>query len=926
MGRHSDALAQAQQRFNDLERTIDSRLGAAQGAIMAAESAREARLASALRQARGVAGSGACPAYADWTDPRWRDWRPPAGSAASGATALDATNVSELRIGEIADGVPATLPWDGVPIVLVTADAAAADRARAALRGLAVRAAAAHGQQAALHLIDPVQLGFGFPEREHLGTAAPSTGDAAADLKAVVDAVRVRGVDAPTKHVVVAFDYPRGYGYQGAELLGRLARLGVAGVQLVIHHDLTSDKPGAHDDLDLDAAVVVRVHGDGPASGPWGPFTAQLDAAPPTALVAALARHFQQTSTADDTQPVAWADAHERDPARWWTGDASAFVTATLGRQANGTLLDLTLGHDQDGESRAHVVIGGNSGSGKSVLLRTFVTSLATRYGPDVLRFYLIDGQNGTAFSGYRTLPHADLVALDAPVDLVRSILADLDSELTRRSSLLAKRGVTDITAYQRLGARDMPRLVVVIDEYQRLIERDAREEAIKVLQRIAAQGRKAGVHLVLSSQRFHATGLLNQDALFANIRTRIALSLATDSLDGLDEFGREGRALIRSHCTSVGRAVVNEQGGADGANVAGQVSQLTEDEHAALVADLTALADRRAGGAGSRPVLIDGKEQPDPADNLQLAALARVDAASAQALSRWATSHPSAGGLRAASWHPYDHPLPFIAGRSLSVHGSTVAAVLRKSGENVMLVADDPDVLTGLMLAGLTAIELGVRPGALRVQVLAQLPPPGRWYGALTTRLAGLLGVRGHAIEWATTQAEAEALVADAVAELERRGGLDPVSLADCGPHLVVAAGLERLAVFRQQEGRYELTASPATASLLRLAKDGPALGIHVVLGFTDRAGWDAVLPARSTRHFTHRFVRQLSDADSRALLDSGFGHRVNAALADGDVIGPDRAGYAHRTTGEESIFLPYEADERLDSALAAFVNGGIS
>lgn len=845
---------------------------------------------------------------------------------------------SELRVGELIDpaGLPATVPvFGGRTVVVETETAPAAERARGLLRSLALRAATALGDRVVLHLIDPHQEGFGFPERGVLPQDVPRTDDVGRDLKAVIDAgfafqQRHPGLTytdltpeqqrAEPVHVVLAQDFPRGYGYQAVEHLNRVANLAPSGVQLIVHHHVTADHGAAH--LDLMTPVVVSLDAAGRATDAWGSLVARVDAPPPLEFVAALAARMPVSSVpgerSEDAVTLPWSSVNSTDPATWWQGDASREVRATFGRTVDGQPLELPLGQDAAGNSAAHAVIGGTNGSGKGVLLQSAILSLATRYSPDDLRFYLLDGQNGVTMQDFADLPHADLVTINTPIDLARGVLTDVGSELTRRDEMLTGAGVSNIAGYWSAGGRHMPRLVVVIDEYQALFAGDRRDEAAGILTRIAAQGRKVGLHLVLASQRFHASGLLNQNALFDNIATRISLNLPTDAIDGLDEFARDGRELIRTHATDRGKAVVNARGGAEGASVAGLVAYAAPDETKALVSELAARAD--AEGERRRPVVIDGDAQPRPADSRTLAALSRTDAADHAALKAWASSDARAGGLAASGWQPYDHPFPFIVGRTFSVYGPAFAKVDRAAEHNVMLVAGDPEVLTGMVLGGLASAALGVAPGRLTVALGAELPPPGSWAGVLSDGLPALLGRRGHTVRTYRSASDAVALLDAAVAELDRRAVLDPIALSELGPYLFVIVGADRVPALRRVEGRYEMGPSEGGQKLERLLKEGPFVGVHGVVGFTSRAVWSQVMPEKGRRLFVHRFVQQVSEDDSRLLLDSTFGFKVMPP----GVGGPQRAGYANRDSGAETVFLPYTTAGRPLDDLGAFFSGG--
>lgn len=221
MGRHADELSRVRAQLAEADRAVTAGLASAAGALEMATEAHRVRLAVAVDQARSAFSAGRCEDYAPWDAPCWRSW--------TSGFHLPA----ELRLGEIdadlAVPLPATVPlFDGRTVVLATSGSAAAGHARSALRGLAVRAAAALGPSAVLHLVDPYWEGYGYPEREQLGNAAPLARDVGAALSAVIQAACP---DAATvvRQVVLAMDFPRGYGYQGAELLNRVARLAPAG-------------------------------------------------------------------------------------------------------------------------------------------------------------------------------------------------------------------------------------------------------------------------------------------------------------------------------------------------------------------------------------------------------------------------------------------------------------------------------------------------------------------------------------------------------------------------------------------------------------------------------------------------------------------------------------------------------------------------
>lgn len=183
-----------------------------------------------------------------------------------------------------------------------------------------------------------------------------------------------------------------------------------------------------------------------------------------------------------------------------------------------------------------HGLVAGTTGSGKSELLQTIVASGATANRPDEMTFVLVDYKGGAAFAACSSLPHTVGYVTDLDPHLVERALTSLHAELTRREHLLGSIGAKDIEDYQReadgRSLPSLPRLVIVIDEFATL----ARElpDFITGLVNIAQRGRSLGVHLILATQR--PAGVVSAD-IRANTNLRIALRVTdvTESQDVID-------------------------------------------------------------------------------------------------------------------------------------------------------------------------------------------------------------------------------------------------------------------------------------------------------------------------------------------------------------------------------------------------------
>lgn len=210
-------------------------------------------------------------------------------------------------------------------------------------------------------------------------------------------------------------------------------------------------------------------------------------------------------------------------------------------RQSKG--LALTLGKDLRGapyilnlDRAPHLLVAGQTGSGKSVCVNSLLVSLLLKHSPDELRLVLIDPKR-VELGLYANLPHlARKIAVEP-----REAIAALDwltKEMEARYKLLAAIGARNIHEYREAG-NTMPYIVCVVDEMADLmLTSDGQAEFL--ITRLTQMARAVGIHLVLATQRPSVdviTGLIK-----ANVPTRIGMRVASkvDSRVVLDTNGAE--------------------------------------------------------------------------------------------------------------------------------------------------------------------------------------------------------------------------------------------------------------------------------------------------------------------------------------------------------------------------------------------------
>ena len=187
-----------------------------------------------------------------------------------------------------------------------------------------------------------------------------------------------------------------------------------------------------------------------------------------------------------------------------------------------------------------HVLIAGQTGSGKSVCINSIISSILYRATPEEVRMILIDPKV-VELSIYNDIPHLIAPVVTDPKK-ASSALEWAVAEMTTRYKRFAERGVRDIKGYNKAlepGEKRMPQMVIVIDELADLMMVCPGEVEDSIC-RLAQLARAAGMHLVIATQRPSVnviTGVIK-----ANIPTRIAFSVASqvDSRTMIDHGGAE--------------------------------------------------------------------------------------------------------------------------------------------------------------------------------------------------------------------------------------------------------------------------------------------------------------------------------------------------------------------------------------------------
>ncbi len=222
-----------------------------------------------------------------------------------------------------------------------------------------------------------------------------------------------------------------------------------------------------------------------------------------------------------------------------------SMIASSAFLNAKPNSLTFALGKNIEGEhicpditKMPHLLVAGTTGSGKSICLSSLIVSLLYRYGPEELRFILVDPKQ-VEFVPYDNLPHLMINEIINDVDKTIKALNWAIKEMERRYQLfkeMSENGMLtkDLTEYNNHlpdGEEKLPKIVIILDEFGDLMIQ-AKKEIEQRIVRLVQKARACGIHLILATQRPDKdtiTGLIK-----SNLPTRIGFRVNSYTDSGI--------------------------------------------------------------------------------------------------------------------------------------------------------------------------------------------------------------------------------------------------------------------------------------------------------------------------------------------------------------------------------------------------------
>jgi DNA segregation ATPase FtsK/SpoIIIE-like protein len=683
------------------------------------------------------------------------------------------------------------------------------------------------------------------------------------------------GSVAEKYHFLVVSDFPANFSDIAAKRLQSIAMSGPrCGIFTLIHWDQRQPLPDGFvpDELRKNSVCLRRTGSEFIINKQQTDIGASLllDAPPDPDLAVELVHKIGKSSIDSNRVQVAFTQVAPK-PDELWTGDTTQELRIAIGRTGATKLQYLAIGKG----TRQHALFAGKTGSGKSTLFHVIITNLALACSPEQVQFYLIDFKKGVEFKCYATkhLPHAKVVAIESDREFALSVLQSVDGELRRRGDMFRKLGVQDVAGYKRDGgAEPMPRLLLLIDEFQEFFVEDdtIAQTASLLFDRIVRQGRAFGIHVLLGSQTLGGAYSLAR-ATLGQMVIRVALQCnEADAYLIMDENNSAPRLLSRP-----GEGIYNDSAGAIEGNSPFQVVWLPDDERDVWldkVHDLAAQKDRRY----PNPIVFEGNAPADIRENDPLRSVLETT--------------PATPPIAARCW----------LGAPNSIKGPTEVVFQRQNGNHLLIVGQREEA--SLMMLGVSMLALAAQypKGAVKF-VLFHSAAPGSseadFMGQIVKAIPHeVIAVQGQDISSAMNDLAAELKV--------RSAGETPIAEA---PAIFLAIhGLHKFKKLRHEDDfSFSMSAGESGpnfgAQLNEIITEGSGHGIHILTTVDTLNSVNRFMNRKALSEFEMRVVFQMSANDSASLIDSPSASN----------LGLHRALYYNEHEGSLETFRPYAAPD---------------
>jgi DNA segregation ATPase FtsK/SpoIIIE, S-DNA-T family len=591
-------------------------------------------------------------------------------------------------------------------------------------------------------------------------------------------------------------------------------------------------------------------------------------------------------------------------PEALWQANSQQELRAPIGLTGARDRIEFWLGENDEKLTVSSGLLAGKPGAGKSYTLHSIILSLAMQYGPDELELYLLDYKEGVEFQIYvdpnrsettnpnaeldetRALPHAKVISIESDREFGLSVLQFIHEQIETRARIFKDVGVNELKDYRQKTNQRIPRILVVIDEFQYMFqENDPITTALnKLYEDIIRRGRSFGVHLLLASQSLKITNI--NRIIYDLIPLRMAMQmdqntaeivLAPGNTDAIELLDRSGRIIYN---TEFGRKRQNQ---------IGQIADISLEERRNAMNHICQKSETSNYQRTQPLTIFQGNRPSKISQNGQLLNLTKLD--------NWLTSSAlNKQVIHSQDWIPQEAPAALWLGEAMRIGRHTHAILRRRARSNMLLIGQSEQSIFGLLSGALLSLAHIYQPTKAEFHIidLSQTDDDEALSEMTDTFRQSFqdlypikLGKRFPNADRGIKRAET--ILSELHEELQRRQEIrqaDPDAM-EFGPSVFfvgVIGALNRAQNLRPVAGKRADEMSPDAQKLQEIATIGPELGIHTILWFDNAKTFQQLCvesPRNLLMQFDCRAVLHLPGDDSRLFLGDTIAEKLPALRA---------------------------------------------
>ncbi|OQY79812.1 MAG: hypothetical protein B6D41_22180 [Chloroflexi bacterium UTCFX4] len=824
---------------------------------------------------------------ADWNAPSWNQFALSNGAVPTGTR----VGVFKINAPFKLPAIPALAPLLGKKHLVIAFQGALADAANQLLQSTALRLAATfpagafrfafidadgmgNNLRAFLTLPELVRGGAIVWEERHIEEEllriAKHIGNVnqtrlSANFNTIEEYnAKVNDVSVPYQFVVIA-NFPTHFNDRAADALLGIAQNGPkAGVYILMTVDLDKKQPHNFDWNTLhNYSTVIQAQREDEFSWSDPEFASAPilpDRMPAPELTKTILELAGKAAEQQDNAGLKFNTIVTPQP--WWRDSTQDFIAAPLGYNDKGDKHEFRIGLDL--EAVHHALVGGQTGSGKTNMLHVLITNLALKYSPQELELYLVDFKEGVEFQDYArfNLPHARAVAIETEREFGVSILHRLQREMEQRGKLFSAAGVQNLKTYRVQTSKPLPRVLLIMDEYQALFKEDDRlaQEAGMILEDLVKRGRSFGIHILLSTQEPPRT-FANGRAVYGQMRLRLCFQCLPDFARMiLGDDNDAAKSLERP-----GEMFYNEDNGKPDKNIFVRVAYLPPAERVTILQNIQQLTQQNSFARVEPMAVFQGAEPARALDNAV---------------------------LRQYVWSPNYQPVSARAyaplGEAIEIKPHTAAELERQGRSNLLVIGAEESYARGMFVGALLGLAAQRSPQDAIFYILdfgkADVDP--------TNTLAQLKTILPHRFENESTQNAAQVVkrLDKVVTKRAAQSGFPVPEI------FLIIFGAHRWRELRSSDPYLQTDLSK---QLTHIAQEGPEIGVHLLAWLDSLANFERAFRRQGLEFFDLRVAMLMPQNDAMNFLENPAASKLS----------PNRAVFRSQEweAGRLEKFKPY-------------------